>query len=56
MKVFIVVDVVTTSPENPGASVFSTLKAANAAAMKMRNEAGDSDEYIVEVIEAELQP
>jgi hypothetical protein len=56
MKVYVLVEVVYDSPENPGATVYSTREAAEAARDKAMAEIGeDNDRYIAEIIETAIQ-
>ena len=55
MKVFVLIDLVSSSPENMGATVYSTREAAEAAQKQCVTEAEGDNEYITEIIETELQ-
>jgi hypothetical protein len=55
-KVYVLIDLVSSSPENMGAVVYSTREAAETAKAKMIEENKGDGEYIAEILETEIKP
>lgn len=55
MRVYILVEIPYDNPENVGATACATKEAAEQAMAKAIAENGDSDEFVYEIIEADLR-